>query len=169
MACRDSSGIISLHNPLIRVTRRILPPEAYPGTMRRALHPELEALGPAEYDVERLELAEYPGQGACSGRAYRAHFTQPTILSRTVSLLDLREIGNRGANFFQEHFPGKELLAIRSEIEGSSSRYGATSATHVPRLRLVQQKLWLDWYEISDLLAAPNIVVPLFPAELLVA
>ncbi len=98
-------------DPIIRVDRSIRP--SYPDWMQKVMHPELESVGPAEYDISSIEQWLHDGQkdGKCiEGNKIYNHLKKTDTLKTCLGLRDLEEIQKKGIAFFRKHFKGKEVF-----------------------------------------------------------
>src|SRR3989344_3499982 len=102
---------------IIRIDRST--PSTYPMWVRKVIHPELGTLGPAEFDVSKLDQWLHPGQvnGEVAGPVIFTYLERAEILSYHLCLRDLKEIKKRGGPFFRRYFRGKAIYGWRSAVE----------------------------------------------------
>ncbi len=96
---------------IIRVDRSIRP--TYPDWVKTVMHPELEPLGPAEYDIAEVEQWLHEGQKDgkwIEGNNIYAHLKEIDTLKTCLGLRDLEEIQKKGIAFFRKHFGGKAVF-----------------------------------------------------------
>ena len=125
---------------IIRVDRSIRP--VYPGWVKTVQHPDLEPLGPAEFDASRLELWLHEGQSDnkyTKGHKIYEHLKEKKILEDCLGLRDLEEIQKKGLAFFRKFFKGKTVFGWKSVV---LDRYGSL---RVPYLCGSGDKVVLDW------------------------
>ena len=102
---------------IIRVDRSIRP--SYPDWVKEVIHPELESVGPAKYDISGVEQWLHDGQkdGKCvKGTKIWAELNKPEILKDHLGLRDLEEIQKKGIMFFRKHFKGKAVFGWKSIV-----------------------------------------------------
>lgn len=136
-------------DPIIRVDRSIRP--SYPDWMKEVMHPELESVGPAEYDISAIEQWLHDGQKDgkyIEGNKIYNHLKKTDTLKTCLGLRDLEEIQKKGIAFFRKHFKGKAVFGWASVVR---DRDGDLI---VPCLyecggRVVLDWLWTDhaWYD----------------------
>ena len=103
-------------DPIIRVNRSISP--AYPSWVK-VLHPELENIGPAEFDVSKLELWLHKDQKdgrLAQGKVIYEYLKEKEILVTCLGLTDLLEIQKKGLAFFRKYFQDKAIFAWKSVV-----------------------------------------------------
>jgi len=126
---------------IIRVNRSIRP--SYPDWMKEVMHPELETIGPAEYDGTKLEQWLHDGQKDgkwIEGNKIYAHLKKTDMLKTCLGLRDLEEIQKKGIVYFRKHFAGKAVFGWASVVR---SRYGNL---RVPYLFGPGDEVILDWH-----------------------
>jgi hypothetical protein len=79
------------------------------------VHPALENVGPAEYDISAVEQWLHDGQkdGKCiEGNKIYNHLKKDDLLmiKTCLGLRDLEEIQKKGLAFFRKHFKGKVVF-----------------------------------------------------------
>lgn len=131
--------VVEVSDPIIRINRPIKP--TYPDWVKGLLHPELEATGPAEYDIAKLEQWLYDGQknGWVKGQKIYEHLKNNNMLESCLGLADLVAIQAKDINFFLQHFAGKAVFGWKSTVRG---RGGYPNA---PCLFERGDKVLLDW------------------------
>jgi len=125
---------------IIRVNRSIRP--SYPDWMKEVMHPELETIGPAEYDGTKLEQWLHDGQKDgkwIEGNKIYAHLKKTDTLKTCLGLRDLEEIQKKGIAYFRKHFAGKAVFGWASVVR---RRYGDL---HVPYLYQGGDEVILVW------------------------
>ena len=129
----------------IRVDRSI--PPIYPDWKMEVMHSELEALGPAEYDIVKVELWLHDGQKSGKsdkGTVIYQYLKDTGMLKTCFGLRDLEEIQKKGIAFFRKHFQGKAIFAWKGVVR---NRYGRL---HVPCLYGRGGKVVLCWDWLGD-------------------
>jgi len=108
-------------DPIIRVDHSVKP--SYPDWVKEALHPDLEAQGPAEYDVAKIDQWLHDGQKDgkwISGNKIYAHLLgtpeKPGDLASHLGTRDLEEIQKKGIAFFRKFFKGKYVFAWKGVV-----------------------------------------------------
>ena len=107
---------------VIRVNRKILP--AYPNWVMRVVHPDIQNMGPEEFDLTNLEQWRYedqkPREYVSGDRAYE-HLKKTGMLERCLGLRDGEEIMKKGHKVFQRAFgsshPHVNVLLWKSVVE----------------------------------------------------
>ncbi len=130
---------------IIRVDRSIRP--TYPDWVKTVMHPELESIGPAEYDISRVEQWLHDGQkdGKCiEGSKIYAHLKETYTLKTCLGLCDLKVIQNKGTAFFREHFKYKAVFAWKGVVR---SRDGDLRA---PYLYDLGDDVALSWFWLGN-------------------
>lgn len=100
----------------VLVDRTILP--KYPDWVKEVLYPELESVGPAEFDAGKLELWLHDRQknGMVTGNVIHSYLKNHDMLKECLGLRDLEEIQKKGIFFFRKHFKGKCVFGWKSVI-----------------------------------------------------
>lgn len=132
-------------DPIIRVDRSIRP--SYPDWVKTVMHPELENIGPAEYDIAKLELWLHDGQKDgkwIEGNKIYAHLKETGDLKNHCGLRDLEEIQKKGIAFFRKHFNGKAVFAWQGVV-----RYRRGNL-NVPYLFESGDEVVLRWHYLDD-------------------
>ena len=107
-------------DPIIRVDRSIRP--SYPDWAKVVMHPELEPLGPTEYNIAEVDQWFHDGQKDgkwIEGNKIYSHLKDADTLKTCLGLRDLEEIQKKGIAFFREHFKGKAVFAWKSVVRSS--------------------------------------------------
>ena len=102
---------------IIHVDRSIRP--SYPDWMKEVMHPELEAVGPSEYDSAKLEQWIHDGQKDgkwIEGDKVYTHLKKTDTLKTCLGLRDLEEIQKKGIANFRKHFAGKAVFGWASVV-----------------------------------------------------
>jgi len=103
---------------IIHVNHSIKP--AYPDRMEKVMHPELEATGPAEYDLATVELwlhGDQKGGNWIKGQCIYDHLKETDTLKTCLGLRDLEEIQKKGIAFFRKHFADKAVFGWKSVVQ----------------------------------------------------
>lgn len=127
-------------DPIIRVDRSIRP--SYPDWMKEVMHPELEGVGPSEYDISAVEQWLHKGQEGgkwIEGNKIYKHLKETDTLKTCLGLRDLEEIQKKGIAFFRKYFKGKAVFGWAGIVR---LRFGNL---HVPCLFEYGDKVVLDW------------------------
>jgi hypothetical protein len=110
-------------DPIIRVDRSIRP--SYPDWMKEVMHQELENVGPAEYDITKVEQWLHDGQKDgkwIKGKEIYARLKDTDTLKTCLGLRDLEEIQRKGIAFFRKHFKGKAVFGWSGVVRGRDGR-----------------------------------------------
>ena len=127
-------------NTLIRVDRTIKP--VYPDWLKKVMHPELEAQGPAEYDLANVEQWLHDGQKNgkwIEGNKIYAHLKDNDLLKTCLTLRDGEEIKKNGVEAFRKFFKGKALFLWGSVVQNDDG------VLYVPYLSGVGGKVVVRW------------------------
>jgi hypothetical protein len=127
--------------PIIRVDRST--PPVYPDWMQEVMHPELEAVGPAEYDVSALEQWLHEGQKDgkyVEGNKIYADLKKSDTLKDCLGLRDLEDIQRKGIVFFQKYFKGKAVFGWKGSVR---RHYGNLN---IPYLHEIGDQVALHWH-----------------------
>ncbi len=127
---------------IIRVDRSVKP--IYPDWMKKVIHPELENVGPTEYDASSIDQWLHEGQKngnwTTGNRVYAKLKEEDNKLLKTcLGLRDLEEIQKKGIVFFRKYLKGKVPFGWASVVQ---SRGGDLS---VPFLDEDGGEVVLDW------------------------
>ena len=165
---------------IIQVDRSIRPDYSDGGMRpRKLLHPELETIGPAEFDVRGLMLWVPPDQpeswlqGCLTGQSIYNYLEANNMLSKCLSLRDLEEIKKKGIRFYQKHFAHDDtnmnhysLSAWKSVVEATDG--GGVVQLYVPVLHYGDGRVFVGWgCLIFSNWCAPLSRTPLFAEETL--
>lgn len=116
-------------DPIIRVNRSARP--NYPDWVKDILHPELESVGPVEYNIDTVELwlsdAQKKGWYA-SGQVIYGYLEANDMLEGCLGFSDLLAIQARGIVFYRQHFAGKAVSGFKSVVRGP---YGNLQVPHL--------------------------------------
>ena len=137
-------------SPIIRVDRSIRP--SYPDWVEKVMHPELEDVGPTEYDITKTEQWLHDGQKDgkwIDGNKIYAHLKETDDLKNHYTLRDLEEIQKKGIVFFRNYFAGKAVFGWGSVVR---DRNGLLSAPCLcgDGVRVVLLWRYLDCYWFSN-------------------
>lgn len=125
-------------DPIVHVDRSVRP--SYPNWVATVMHPELENVGPGEYDITKAEKWLHHGQGKwIEGNKIYAYLKETGDFKNHYTLRDLEEIQERGIAFFRKYFAGKAVFAWGSVVR---DRHGGLS---VPYLYEIDGGVVLDW------------------------
>lgn len=140
-------------DPIVRVDRSVRP--SYPNWVKTVMHPELENVGPSEYDVSKDEQWLHDGQKDgkwTKGDNIYAHLKETGDIKNHYTLRDLEEIQKKGVAFFRKYFAGKVVFAWGSVVLGrgdgghySYSGYYVSGGYHVPYLDEFGGKVVIRW------------------------
>ena len=102
---------------IIRVNRSVRP--VYPDWVKVVMHPELEAVGPAEYDLANVELYLHDVQKngeRMEGTKLYHHFKETGSLKNCLGFHDAIEIQKKGVKVFRKLFGGKVVFCWKSVV-----------------------------------------------------
>lgn len=106
---------------IIRVDRTVRP--VYPDWVKDVLHPELETVGPAEYDlVKDVELylhEEQKSNKSMKGPRLYEHLKETDTLKICLGLHDALEIQKKGIATFRKVFGNKVVYCWKSVVRNS--------------------------------------------------
>ena len=132
-------------NTLIRVDRTQKPD--YPSWLKKVMHPELEAQGPAEYDLANVEQWLHDGQKGgkwIEGNKIYAHLKDNDLLKTCLTLCDGEEIKKNGVEAFRKFFKGKALFLWGSVVQGG------VAGLCVPCLSVGGDEVVVGWHRLVD-------------------
>ena len=138
-------------DPIIRVDRSIRP--TYPDWVKTVMHPELEPLGPAEYDISQVKQWLHDGQKDgewIEGNNIYSHLKETDTLKICLGLRDLEEIQKKDVAFFRKHFGGKLVFGWSGVVRDRLRRL------RVPCLDEGGDEVVLDWYWLGSYLGDDN-------------
>lgn len=117
------------HGKIIRIDRSI--PIFYPDWVEKPMHPELEATGPAEYNLGDVEqwLHEKQKTGVAGGKEIYEYLKSADDLKNHHDLRDLLAIQKLGIEVFRKHFKGKAVFGWKSVV--LSRNYGGLSVPYL--------------------------------------
>jgi hypothetical protein len=128
-------------DPIIFVDRSIRP--SYSDWIKEVMHPELESVGPAEYDISAIEQWLHDGQKNgeyIEGNKIYNHLKKTDTLKTCLGLRDLEEIQKKGIASFRRHFKGKAIFGWAGIV-----RY-RNGGLYVPCLFEGDGEVVLYWY-----------------------
>ena len=131
----------SVIDTIIRVDRSIRP--SYLDWVKRVMHPELETVGPIEYDITKTEQWLHDGQKDgkwIEGNKIYANLKKTSDIKNHCGLRDLEEIQKKGITFFRKYFAGKAVFGWSSVVRGHSGNL------YVPCLCESGAKVVLGWH-----------------------
>ncbi len=105
-------------DPIIRVDR-LIHPSSYPNWMEKIIHPELQNVGPPEYNITEIQQWLHSGQkngGSIKGSQIYADLKETDDIKNHFVLRDLEEIKKKGIAFFRKYFAGKIVFAWGSVV-----------------------------------------------------
>ena len=125
----------------VYVDRSVSP--IYPDWVKKVMHPELERMGPAEYDLSLVKLWLHPDQlnGVVNGNAIYKHLKQNVALADCLGLADLRAIQAKGIAVFRKLFAGKVVFGWKSVVQDRD----VSGNLSVPYLYEDGDKVVLHW------------------------
>ena len=137
---------------IIRVDRSVRP--VYFDCMKRVMHPELEATGPAEYDLATVQLWLHDNQQSgkwVDGQSIYDYLKSKNILDSCLGLQDGLAIQQQGIAVFRNFFAGNAVFLWRSVVQDRRD------LLHVPYLvedvggvvvgwLWLAIKSWRDWH-----------------------
>lgn len=128
-------------NTLIRIDRSVKP--AYPDWVKEIMHPELEAVGPAEYDLVKVELYlhlhdEQDGKRMKGTKLYD-HLKETDSLKNCLGLHDALEIQKKGIKVFRKLFGIKTVFCWKSVVRSHDG------SLNVPYVYGGGSKVVVDW------------------------
>lgn len=123
----------------IHINRSVKP--LYPDWMKKVIHPELELTGPAEYNLQNLDLWLHDDQktGTIEGNKIYKKLKGEDVLADCLNLADLLAIQAKGIDVFRKLFAGKAIFAWKSVVQ---DRCGSLA---VPYLVGSVGKVVVDW------------------------
>jgi len=101
----------------IRVDRSISP--VYPDWVKSVIHPELETVGPAEYDLTKIDLYLHnlqKNEGSITGQQLYNHLKEIGNLKNCLGIQDAAEIQKKDLPVYYEVFGHKSLCFWRSVV-----------------------------------------------------
>lgn len=138
-------------NTIIHVDRTVKP--IYPDWKKKVMHPELEAQGPAEYDLSNVEQWLHDGQKGgkwIEGNKIYAHLKDNDLLKTCLTLRDGEEIKKNGVEAFRKSFKGKALFLWGSVVQyGGGYLYVPYLCDDGDEVVVSWGRLGLDWHDDS--------------------
>jgi len=110
---------------IIRVDRSVQP--TWPDFVKEVLHPELQSVGPAEYDLSQVELYLHDGQKdgkSMKGAKLYEHLKETDSLKNCLGFQDALEIQKKGIATFRKFFGNKVVICWKSVVRGSDGYLG---------------------------------------------
>jgi len=150
---------------IIRVDHSICP--VYPDWVKKVMHPELEAAGPAEFDISQVEQWLHPDQarGTVKGKVIYEYLKDNDMLKTCLGLSDLLAIQKKGIAFFRKHFADKAVFGWKAVVLSRDGNLRVPSLIESEGKVLVYWR-WLDYAWDSDY---PALRLASFPAEVVPA
>lgn len=105
-------------NTIIRIDRSIKP--TYPDWVKKVIHPELEGVGPAEYDMAKSELWLHDGQKNGKyivGHKIYEYLKESDSLKNCYGYDDALAIQKNGIDAFRKVFGNKVVYCWRSVVQ----------------------------------------------------
>ncbi len=147
---------IAAHEPevvidsTIRVTRS--KKSTYPDWVRKILHPELENVGPAQYDVSSINEwfhdGQKNGQWTYGSNVYaKLKENDCELLKTCLGLRDLEEIQKKGIAFFRKYLKSKTVFGWASVVQ---DRVGRLDRLGVPYLCECGDEVVLRWLWLGN-------------------
>ena len=144
----DIVALVRKHTDMIGDSVRVDRSAAlvYPDWVDKPMHPELESVGPTEYDLADVEqwLFEKQKTSVVTGKEIYEHLKSNSMLESCHGLRDLQEIQKLGIEVFRKHFAGKAVFGWKSVV---LSRRGGLS---VPYLLGFGGAVRLGWRWLDD-------------------
>lgn len=138
---------------VIHVDRSIKP--TYPDWVKKVLHPELESVGPTEYDASSID--QWLDNDQNSGNMTTGYKVYATLKEKDMKLLktclglrDLEEIKKKGINFFWKHFRGKAVFGWASVTQNHGDNFS------VPYLYERGNSVVLSWRDVGSHMTVGN-------------
>jgi len=103
-------------NTIIRVDRSI---SVFPSWVKKVLHPKLQTVGPAEYDLAKVGLYLHDGQKNgkwMKGTELYDHLKETASLKDCLGLHDALQIQKKGIKVFRKLFRGKSVFCWKSVV-----------------------------------------------------
>lgn len=133
-------------NTIIHINRSVRP--VYPDWVDKAMNPELESTGPAEYDLATsVSLWFHDKQKRCvtTGQAIYDYLKKHDMLTSCLSLQDAVEIQKKGVAVFRQVFGDNVVYFWKSVVQGRGPR-----GIYVPYLGVDGDGVVLDWYWLTS-------------------
>ena len=134
---------------LIHVDRTVRP--TYPDWVKKAMHPELELTGLAEYNLQtQVEewLHDDQKSRAISGQVIYDHMKKTNVLADQLGLADLLAIQAKGITVFRKLYSGKAVFGWKSVVQNRDI-HGHLNAPYLYERggKVVLRWVWLgnDW------------------------
>ena len=130
-------------DPIVRVNRKLR--STYPDWAKLVMHPELEALGPAEFDATKLEqyLHKKQESGRIGGHDLYRHLKSKKLLEGCLGLADLVGTQQKGIVFFRQNFAGKAVFGWKSVVRSAGGDLS------VPYLFERGEQVIVDWHRLD--------------------
>jgi len=129
---------------MICVDRSVRP--TYPDWVRIVMHPDLENVGPSEFDAAKLELWLHDDQKGLKwikGQVIYEYLKEKKMLENCLGLSDLIAIQAKGIDFFRRYLAGKAVFAWKSVVR---NRNGYLNVPYLCERgdKVVLNWIWLD-------------------------
>lgn len=138
---------------IICVNRKVRP--VYPDWVDKPMHPELEKVGPADFDMSDVEQWLHDGQktGVVKGQVIYDHLKTNDMLKTCFGVQELQTIQGKGIEFFRKHFAGKAVFGWRSVVLHRGGRlYVPCLIEYGFEVKLYWDWLDSDWYDYDPAL-----------------
>ncbi len=137
--------LVEVAPDLVRIDRTVRP--IYPSWVKEILHPELEMVGPAEFDSASLErwLHDSQKKAAVKGQVIYDHLKQNDMISSCLGLRDLEAIQKKGIDHFRKHFKGQAVFGWKSVVRSDDGYL------FVPYLCGNDGEVVLNWVWLTNL------------------
>lgn len=134
---------------LIHIDRSVRP--VYPDWTKVVMHPELETVGPSDYDLAKIELYLHDGQKNgkwMKGERIYEYLKETDTLKACLGLHDVVEIQKKGVAVFRKLFGNRTVFCWKSVVRNSSGSL-IVPCVCVRGDKVVLYWVWLDsdWYD----------------------
>lgn len=114
-------GFVIIPEPVLDFTIRVgraMRPD-YPSWMKKVMHPEMEVMGPAEYDLRDLDQWLHYKQkgGTVDGNKIYSRLKKDNALVDCLGLADLLAIQAKGITVFRKLYGGKAVYGWKSVVD----------------------------------------------------
>ncbi|OGZ04716.1 MAG: hypothetical protein A2845_05495 [Candidatus Lloydbacteria bacterium RIFCSPHIGHO2_01_FULL_49_22] len=147
----DELIVTAKEDTIIRITRPVKP--TYPDWVKQVMHPELEDVGPGEYDLASIDLwlderqmksSDYMRQmGRVYGSVIYEDFKHNDRLKTCLGLRDAEEIQKKGPAVFRRCFGKKALCFWKSVVCSTDLNL------HVPCIYVLNDDVVISWYRLD--------------------
>ena len=149
------SGLGTPHDTLIRIDRSVRPNSIYEndGKEIMLLHPELEGMGPSEYDLAKIRCYTHPVQkhkSGISGEGLYWHLRDTDSLKHCLGIQDAIEIKRKGLRVFRKLFGKKIMICWKSIGRDSEGTLRAPYICEVSMGRSGRNILSMGWGIVTN-------------------